>query len=78
MKNQQCKIRSTLIALNLDELHYGSFIISINRCDGSCNTIEDPFCRAFFPNKIEDVNLKIFNMITGTNEPKDTLKTYLI
>ena len=78
MKNQQCKIRSTLIDLNLDELHYGSFIISINRCDGSCNTVEDPFCRTFFPNKIEDVNLKVFNMITGTNETKDTLKTYLI
>lgn len=78
MKNQQCKIRSMLIALNLDELHYGSFIISINRCDGSCHTVEDPSSTAFFPNKIEDVNLKIFNMITGTNEPKDTLKTYLI
>ena len=35
--------RLTLIDFNFDELHYYSFIISLGRCDGSCNTIEDPF-----------------------------------
>ena len=34
----------------------------------SCNTAEDPFCRICMPNKIEDVNLKVFNIIKGINE----------
>ena len=42
--------RLTLIELNLDELYYYSFIISMNRCDGSCNTIEDSFERICDPN----------------------------
>ena len=29
----------------LDELHYYPFIISLDRCDGSCNTVEDPLGR---------------------------------
>ena len=41
MNNQQCKVRPTLIDFNLDELYYYSFIISLDRCDGNCNTIED-------------------------------------
>ena len=61
MKNQQFKIRLTLIDLNLDELHYHSFIISINRCHGSCNTVEDPFCRICVHNRIEDLNLKVLD-----------------
>ena len=41
MNNQQCMVRSTLIDLYLDEVHYYPFIIIKNRCDGSCNAIED-------------------------------------
>ena len=42
---------------------YIPFIISINRCGGSCNSLEHPFARIGVPNKIEEVNLKIFNLI---------------
>ena len=57
MSNQQFMVRPTLIDLNLEELHYYLFIISMNRCDGSCNNIEYPFGRICVPNKMEDVNL---------------------
>ena len=42
----------------------------MNSCDGSCNTMEDPFDRICIPNKMKDVNLKVFNMIKGINESK--------
>ena len=35
-----------------DKLHYYPFIVSMNRCYGSCNTVGDPVCT---PNKIEEV-----------------------
>ena len=65
-----CKISD----LNLDELHYYLFIISMNRCDGSCNTVEDPFARIYVPNKMEYMNPKVLNMIKGINESKTLIK----
>ena len=44
---------------------YISFIISTNRCDGSCNSLEYLFEGMGVPNKIEEVKLKIFNLIKG-------------
>ena len=46
----------------------------MNRCNESCNTVEDPFCRICVHNKIEDVNLKVFNPIKGINESKTLIK----
>ena len=40
----------------------------MNRFDGICDTIKDPHGRICVLNKIEDVNLKVFNMIRGINE----------
>ena len=35
--------------------------------------VEDPFGRTCLPKKIKDVNLNVFNMITGINEEEKTL-----
>lgn len=43
--NQQCTDKPTLIDLSLEELHYHTFIINLDRCDESCNTVEDPINR---------------------------------
>ena len=67
MNNQPCMVKSTLIDLNHDEIHYYLFIISMNRCNGSCNTVDDPLGGISPPDKMEDVNLKVFNMIKGIN-----------
>ena len=56
----------------LDEFHYYSFMVSIDR--RSCNTIEVPFSTICLPNKIEDVNLKVYNIIKGINQSKKLLK----
>ena len=45
INNQQWMIRSTFVDLNLDELYYHSFAISINRCNDNCNIAEVPFGR---------------------------------
>ena len=44
------------------------------RCIGSCNTLNDLSNKLCFPNKIEDLNLRAFNMITGINESKTLTK----
>lgn len=56
--------------LNPDELYYYPFIISIIRCNGSCDTFKDQFGKVWMSIKMADVNLKLFNMIKGVNESK--------
>ena len=58
MNNQPYLVREMVVNLNLDEAHYYSFIIIINRCDGGCNIIEGSFSIIYIPNNIEDMYLK--------------------
>ena len=74
--NQSCMIKPTLFELSPDKLHYYSFIHNLDRCDGNWNPAEDPFGRARVPNKIDYINLEVFNMIKGMNESKNTCKAY--
>ena len=56
------------------EFHYYPFAVKLDRCAGSCNTINDLSNKACVPNKTEDLNLSVFNMITGINESKTLAK----
>ena len=56
-----------LFDLSFDEFCY---IVSMNRCNGSCSTTENQFVRICITNKIEKVKLNVFNMIKGINESK--------
>ena len=40
----------------------------LDRCVGSCNTLNDLCNKACVPNRSEDLNILAFNMITGKNE----------
>ena len=44
---------------------------------GSCNTLNDLSNKVCLPNETEDLNLNVFNMITGINESK-TLRKYIL
>ena len=70
--------RPTLIDLNPDEnnqgLRYYQFIVNLDRCNGSCNTPDEPSSRMRIANKTEDMNLSVFNIITKKNEPKTLIK----
>ena len=52
------------------ELHYYPFAVKLNRCVGNCNTLNDLSNKVYVPNKTEDLNLSMFNMITVINESK--------
>ena len=43
-------------------------IHSYSRCKGSFNTVEDRFGRICVANKMEGINLKVFNINKGRNE----------
>ena len=60
-------VRSTLIDINTVELKYYPFMISLNKCNESCNALSPKIC---VPKNIKDINDKAFNMVTNKNEPK--------
>ena len=70
MNNQECKIRTGIINLNNNVRIFYTYSIKINRCKGSCNTINDPYAKICVPDQIKDKNLKVFNLISRTNEKK--------
>ena len=56
------------------EFHYYSFAVKFDRCVGSFNTLKDLSNKVCVPNKIEDLNLSLSNMVTGINESKTLAK----
>ena len=74
VKYQKCMIQPTLINLHPNEysqeFHCYPFAVNLDRCVGSCNTLNDLSNKVCIPNKTEDLNLSVFNMITSMNEKK--------
>ena len=42
--------------------------VELDRRVGSCNTLTDLSNKVCIPNRAEDLNLNVFNMVTQTNE----------
>ena len=55
------------------EFHYYPFVVKLCRCFRSCNTLNDLSNKESVPNKTEDLNLSLFNMIAGINESKNIM-----
>ena len=56
------------------DFHYYPFVVKLDRCFRSCNTMNDLSNKTCASNKKEDLNLSIFNMISGITEPKALTK----
>ena len=46
----------------------------VGKCSGSCNSVNDLSTKKCFLSKTKDINVKVFNMITRTNEAKTMVK----
>ena len=72
LTNQKCMIQPTLINLHpneyIQEFHYYPFPVKLDRCVGSCNTLNNVSNKLCIPNKTKDLDWSAFNMITGINE----------
>ena len=79
--NQKCKIQPTLINLHLNkysqEFYYYPFEVKLDKCVRSCNTLNDLSNRVCVPNKTEDLDIHVFNMITEKNESNILTKDIL-
>ena len=74
LSNHKCEIQPTLINVHPNEysqeFQYYPFAVKLDRCAESCNTLNDLSNKVCVPNKAEDLNVRIFKIITGINESK--------
>ena len=68
MNNQECKIRSEIINVDTNEPMFSPYSIKINKCKGSCNTINDPYAKLCVPDTIKNINVRVFSLMSRTNE----------
>ena len=72
LSNQKCMAQPTLINLPPNEysqeFHYSPFTVKLDSFVGSCNTFNNLSNEVCVPNKTENLNISVFNMITGINE----------
>ena len=74
LSNQKFEIQPTPINLHPNEysqkLHYYPSAVKLDKCVASCNTVNGLSNKVCVPNKAEDLNVYVFNMVTGKNESK--------
>ena len=81
LSNQKCDIQPTPINLHPNEyrqeVRYCPFAVKLDRCVGSCNTLNGLSNKVCVPNKTEDLNLSILNLKLSpkdNNEEKKLMK----
>ena len=70
MNNRECKIRPQIININGNEPSFYPYSLKINKCSGSCNNINDPDAKLCVPDVVKNINVKVFNLISRTNETR--------
>ena len=70
MKNRECKVRPEIISINSNNSMFYPFSIKINKSSGNCNNIDDLYARICVPDVIKNLNVKVFNLMTRTNETR--------
>ena len=68
--NQACKARPEVINVNSNEPVFYPFSIKTSKCSGSCNNINNPYAKICVPDVIKDLNVKVFNLMSRTNETR--------
>ena len=70
LKNQECKVRPKIADINSNNPIFYPFSIKINKCTGSCNSINNPYAKICFPDTVKDLNVRVFNLMSRTNETR--------
>ena len=70
IKNQECKLRPKIVDNNSNNPIFYVFSIKTNKYSGSCNNINNPYAKNCVPYMIKDLNVKVFNLMSRTNETR--------
>ena len=63
MKNQECKVIPEIVNVNSNNPIFYPFSIKVNKCNGYCNNINDPYARICVPGIVKNLNVRVFNLM---------------
>ena len=70
MNNQVCRIRLQIINISSNEPSFYPYSVEGNICSSSCNKIVDPYVKLYVPGVVKNINVKVFNLMSRTNETR--------
>ena len=70
INNQQCNTRPQVVNVNGDEPVLFPFSIETIKCSGTYNNISYPYAKICVADVVKNLNVKVFNLMSGTNETK--------
>ena len=65
LNNPPCQAKPTLVDITSYDILFYPFTGSLHKCSGSCNTIDDSYARVRVPNKLKNMNAKVFHLMLG-------------
>ena len=72
MNNEECKVRLQIVNVNGDNPVFFPYSVKTSKCSGSCNNINNPLAKLCVPVVVKNLNVKVFNLVLGTNETRRT------
>ena len=71
VNNQKCMPRPEILDVN--EALFYPYNVQVNKCSGSCNTLDNPIEKVCVPNVIKGLNMKVYNFLTMLNKTRNVL-----
>ena len=68
LKNQEYKVTPEIVNINSNDPIFYPFSIEINKCGSNCNNTSNPYARICVPDTVQNLNVKVFNLMSLTNE----------
>ena len=73
--NQKCMPRPKILDVNesVGEALFYPYNVLVNKCSGSCDTLDNPMAKFCVPNIIKRINMKVYNFLMRLNETRNVL-----
>ena len=71
ISNQPCKARPEIVNVNSNNPIFYPFSVKTIKYSGNCNNINDPYAKTCVPDVVKNLKVKVFNLMTRTNETKN-------
>ena len=74
--NRKCMPRPKILDVNegIREALFYPYNVLVNKCSGSCNTLDNPMAKLCFPDIIKRINMKVYNFLMRLNETRNVLR----
>ena len=73
--NQKCMPRPKILNINegIGEALFYPYNVLVNKCSGSCDSLDNPMSKICVPKIIKGVNMQVYNFLMRLNETRNVL-----